>query len=166
MRYFYNKDTNGFYIKGINTYIPNGSVEITEEYYNQLMQDLGTDDSKTLSCDKNNMPIVTIDLPTFKQRKIEKIKREFKDIISSPIDFKGKQFAPKDIDVYVSLIGRHEDTDTYDIWDCTDNVDNILSVSNKEVKELIKKLTSVYEKAYQDKKIKIAQVKIMTSATE
>jgi hypothetical protein len=56
MRYFYSKSHKGFFIEGVNSFIPEDCLEITEERYHDLLeqQSLG----KQITPDENGLPML------------------------------------------------------------------------------------------------------------
>ena len=53
--YYYDKKTNGFLIQGVNL-IPDGAINITDEYYQQLL--IGQSQGKQIIADKTGNPVL------------------------------------------------------------------------------------------------------------
>ena len=67
MRYFYSKTTGGFYIDAIHDSVPEDSVEITEQEYQQLFEDQTV--GKLIVPDSNGYPIAVTVSPTLEDLK-------------------------------------------------------------------------------------------------
>ena len=59
--YYYDKKTNGFLIQGVNL-IPEGAINITDEYYQQLLS--GQSQGKQIIADKTGKPILIDSQPS------------------------------------------------------------------------------------------------------
>jgi hypothetical protein len=55
--YYYSPSTTGFYLEGFNKVIPEDAIEITKEYWQELIQ--GQSSGKKISQDENGYPILT-----------------------------------------------------------------------------------------------------------
>lgn len=67
---YYSATTNGFYDPEINTIIPEGAVEITDEYWQELLD--GQSEGKTIEADSKGYPIA-VTVPLTKEQTIEAI---------------------------------------------------------------------------------------------
>ena len=59
--YYYDKKTNGFLVQGVNL-IPEGAINITDEYYQQLLS--GQSQGKQIIADKTGKPILIDSQPS------------------------------------------------------------------------------------------------------
>mgnify|MGYP000116752631 CR=1 FL=1 len=151
MKIFYK---NGFYFEGIHYNIPENAVEITEQYYNELLNDASN--GRSIIADSNGFPISTITLESWKEDKYKEIEKEFKFIVSEcPVQYTNKHYyLPEYVNDYVKLLPKYFDDKPMKIWDASGKEKNVVEFTKEELIDLIKFLSEIYETAYQNKKIK------------
>ena len=159
MKIFYK---NGFYFEGIHYNIPKDAVEITKEYYDELLNDASN--GRSIIADNNGFPISTITLESWKNKKCEEIKKEFNYIISEyPVKYtNGHYYLPEYVNDYINLLPKYFDNKTMKIWDASGKEENVVELTKEELTNLIKFLSEIYETAYQNKKVKESKLNALS----
>lgn len=167
MRIFYK---NGFYFEGINNYIPSGAIEISQEYHNQLLQDMSN--GRIIVADENGYPLSIIPEKTLEEWKEEKYKEiddNFRFIVKEcPVQYTNElYYLPEYVNDYINLLPKYFEEDTkLSIWDASGKEENVRKFNKEELIDLIKFLNNIYEKAYQNKKIKESELNDLNKIDE
>jgi hypothetical protein len=155
MRIFYKK---GFYFEGINTYIPDGAVEITEEQHKKICEDMSK--GYILQETEDGYPYTNINLDEETNKKIQEIEDWFQFAITTPVKYtNGLYYEPEYSQQYYTLLQKYLDDDmTLTIWDVSGTIENSKKMTKKELTDLTKFLAEIYEKAYQHKRNELAKL--------
>lgn len=159
MRIFY-KDS--FYFEGIHHNIPEDSVEITKEYYDELLNDMSN--GRSIIPNENGYPVSILSLNSWKNSKSNEINNDFKFTVSEcPVQYtNGCYYLPEYVNDYINLLPKYFEEDMIlNIWDASGKEENVKEFNKKELIDLIKFLNEIYEKAYQNKKIKEAKLEAL-----
>lgn len=155
MRIFYK---NGFYFEGINN-IPDGAKEITQEYYNSLLEDMSK--GRTIKANNFGHPISVYPLEVWKEEMYSKIENDFEKVVKTQVQFpeNGLYYLPSYANDYMNLLPKYFDESVrLEIWDASGEVENVRKFNKEELIRLIKFLSEIYEKEYQIKKKKKSYV--------
>lgn len=153
MRVFFK---NSFYLDKVHLNIPKDAVEISEARYRDLMKQVK--EGKIIESDSEGYPVARENTEALIKKQLEQSEKEFNKIVSQPVEFNGLKYLPKNVSEYVGLLPRFfEEGDTLTIWDSENRSSK--SFNKNELIELIKVLGHVYEKAYQEKKIRDKKIR-------
>lgn len=155
MRIFYK---NGFYFEGINN-IPDGAKEITQEYYNSLIEDMSK--GRTIKANNFGHPISVYPLEVWKEEVFKQIDEDFNKVVNEPVQFpeNGVYYLPSYANDFINLLPKYFDESVrLEIWGAFPVVENVRKFNKEELIRLIKFLSEIYEEEYQIKKKKKSYV--------